>query len=124
MIICNFRPRCRAAGNKAGLANTRIADQADISQQFKFQNQIAGFPRLAKLGKCRCTIRRIRELRIPAATAATFTNDCLLTNFRQISQYFSRRFILDNGPCRYLDITGQCICTILILDIAILTILG
>ena len=124
MILGNLWTGCRNSSHQTGFTHAWIAYQPHVSQQLQLQNQVTAFTRLTQLCKCRGTIGTIGKLGITTAATATLGNNSLLPNFSKICQNFSSISILDQSSLRNFNNTRGCVMTILIFNIAILTVLA
>ncbi len=86
MVLRNLRPCGRNLGHQTGLAYAWIAYQTYIRQELQLQLQVAALTRLTELRKCRGTVGTVGKFGIATATTATFGNNSLLAQLRQICQ--------------------------------------
>ena len=101
MIRCYFRFGCRNGAQNARLANARITDEADISENLQFQLEPAFFPRFAFFGKGRSPVGTGTEVVVAAAATAAFGNDSRLAIFVEIRHEGARRFFAYERTYRY-----------------------
>jgi hypothetical protein len=75
----------RNGSQQRGFAGVRIADQADVGNDPKFEKVVAFPPGFARLGEARGLSRRSCEIAIPQASAATLAQYELLAVLRQVN---------------------------------------
>jgi len=100
-IICNFWTRRGNDGNQRGLAGIWKTDQANISEQFQFEPQMAFFAGIAVLVFAWRLMPGLREILIATASASAVRDQDALAGRGEVGDGFAGVFVVGDGAYRH-----------------------
>ena len=102
-VIRDLGCRPRKPTEECRLARVRFSNQADVGDDFQFENDVTFFARFSRPEFARGTIRGGHEPSVSFAPFARFGNDDPFTMFGQIFEHVTAGRIANNGTGRYAN---------------------